>query len=177
MWFGLFLVLVAVPLLELALLIKLGQWIGFWLTILVIMATAVLGSWILHAQGFAAFRRATDALSDGRPPIEPVVDGMMLTIAGVLLLAPGLITDVAGLLLLIPPLRRWLGAAGFRRMLAAGTFRATVFTSDRRGGPANDTVRPGADADQPAPPPGTGPVIEGEFERIDETTKDPKPRH
>lgn len=176
MWLGLFLVLVAVPLLELALLIKMGQWIGFWPTILVIILTAGCGATILYSQGFAAARRGAESMSSGRIPIGPVIDGFMLMVAGLLLLAPGLITDAAGILLLIPPLRRWIGAAGFRRMMAAGTFQASIFTSERRSGPTSGPAEPGTGKDEFArrPAPNKGPVIDGEFERIDEKTKDPK---
>jgi len=170
MWIGLFLVVLGVPLLELAVLIKLGQSIGLWPTILVLIATAVLGMAILHTQGLAAFRRAMEAISEGRPPVEPVVDGAMLMIAGTLLVVPGLITDAAGLVLLIPPVRRWLGAAWVRRMLAAGRVHATVVTSETGAGPTDDPTRP----NRPRQAASAGPVIEGEFERIDE--KPPRPR-
>jgi len=171
MWIALFLIFVAVPLLELALLIKLGQLIGLWPTIAIVIATAVWGTAILHHQGFAALRRAADSLNQGKPPVEPVVDGFMLMLAGILLVAPGLITDLAGLLLLIPPLRKAVATWGLQRMLATGTIHATTWRSkgrtEQRAAPPDDPRQPGAAA-------GTGPIIEGEFERLDETTQDPR---
>lgn len=176
MWLGLLLVLVAVPLLELALLIKMGQWIGFWPTIFIIVVTAGIGTTILYSQGFAAARRGVETMNSGRIPIEPVVDGLMLMVAGTLLLAPGLMTDILGLLLLIPPVRRWLGAAGFRRMMAAGTLQTTVFTTEHRSedgdAPAKDTAT--SDPSPRRSARGAGPVIDGEFKRIEEKPKSPK---
>src|SRR5262249_35992693 len=99
---GLLFVFLALPLLELALMIKVGQWIGFWDTVLLLAAMALAGGLILREQGLAALTRALAAVRDGRPPIEPVVDSMFLMLAGMLLLVPGFLTDIAGLLLLIP---------------------------------------------------------------------------
>lgn len=163
MWFGLILVMVAVPLLELALLIKLGQLIGFWATIAIIFLTAGIGIAILNTQGLAAFRRAMDSVSQGKPPVEPALDGFMLMMAGGLLLAPGLITDVAGLLLLIPPLRRAVAKWGLKKMMATGSIH--VGTWQR------------TETYERAPPErgrAGGTVIEGEFERIDEKKVDPR---
>ena len=121
MWFGLLLMMLAVPLLELALLIKLGQAIGFWSTVAIIFLTAGIGIAIVNAQGFAAFRRASESVAKGQPPVEPVIDGFMLMLAGGLLIAPGLLTDIAGLLLLIPPVRRLVAKWGLKRMAASGS--------------------------------------------------------
>ncbi len=173
MWFGLFLAFVAVPLLELALLIKLGQWIGFWPTLGIVVATAVLGTSILHRQGFAAFRRGMENLAAGTAPVEPVLDGALLMVAGALLLTPGLITDCAGLLLLIPPLRRAIGSWGLKRLLAAGTIHVAT---NQHGGRASMGDGPKPGRGQPGWRAATedGPVIDGEFERLDEKTLDPK---
>lgn len=167
MWFGVILILCAVPLLELALLIKLGQSIGFWSTVAVIVVTAGIGIAILNAQGMAAFRRASESLAEGKPPVEPAVDGFMLMIAGGLLLAPGLLTDIAGLLLLIPPLRRLAARWGMKWIMAGGNVHVSTWqqttTFDERHG-ERDFAR------RPRPKSGPAPVIEGEFERVDEKT-------
>jgi UPF0716 protein FxsA len=163
MWIALFLIFVAVPLLELALLIKLGQLIGFWPTIAIVVATAAFGTAILHHQGFAALRRAAASLNQGKPPVEPVLDGFMLMLAGTLLVAPGLITDCAGLLLLIPPLRKAIADWGLKRMLAAGTIHTTTWRTEER-----------RSTHGPRPSDAGGPVIDGEFERLDEKTQDPR---
>ena len=176
MWFGLFLVFVAVPLLELALLIKLGQWIGFWPTLMIVVGTAGLGTFILHRQGFAAFRRGMANLSAGTPPVEPILDASMLMGAGALLLAPGLLTDCLGFLLLVPPIRRAVGVWGLRRMLAAGSIHVSTYSNTDRS-PPEQQRRTGAPPNPGRQPSARGPVIDGEFERLDEKSQKPKPDH
>jgi len=100
------LALIAVPVLELALLIKIGQWIGVWATAALVVATAFTGILIISQQSFTVMRRTLEAVSEGRPPVVQVLDGLFLTIAGALFLTPGLLTDVLALLLLVPPIRR-----------------------------------------------------------------------
>lgn len=164
-----FLLLLAAPLLELALLIKLGGWIGFWPTLLVIVGTAVAGVLVTRAQGFGVLRRMMDGSAEGRPPVEPAVEGGLLFVAGGLLISPGPVGDVLGLLLLVPPLRaliaRWIVA----RMARQGS----IFTVEVRGDRWDR--REGEAPRRPVPrrPLGGGDVIEGEFERIDEKTGDP----
>src|SRR3954466_6302807 len=101
----LILVFIVVPIAELALLIQVGQLIGVWWTIGLLIADALLGSWLLRTQGRAAWRRFNEALSSGRVPHREGVDGVLVIFGGVLLLTPGFITDIFGLLFLIPPTR------------------------------------------------------------------------
>lgn len=173
---GLFLIFVAIPLLELAILMKVGQSLGVWWTLFVILATAALGVWVLYVQGFAVLSRTVASLQAGKPPIGPAVDGMFLMIAGTLLLTPGFMADTLGLLLLVPTLRHAVAAWSVRRLLRSKTVRATVFgaeaTRERRqsdsGRDSRETFRNGR-----APGSDGGPIIDGEFERIDEQTVDP----
>ena len=103
---------IIVPIAELALLIQVGQLIGVWWTILLLIADAMLGSWLLRPQGRAAWRRFNEALAGGKLPHREVVDGVLIIFGGALLLTPGFITDIFGLLFLIPPTR-----AVMRRLL------------------------------------------------------------
>ena len=96
---------IIVPIAELALLIQVGQLIGVWWTILLLIADALLGSWLLRHQGRAAWRRFNEALGGGKLPHREVVDGVLIIFGGALLLTPGFITDIFGLLFLIPPTR------------------------------------------------------------------------
>ena len=112
MTFLLVLLFIVVPIAELALLIQVGQLIGVWWTIGLLIADAVLGSWLLRAQGRAAWRRFNEALGTGRLPHREVLDGVLIIFGGALLLTPGFITDIFGLLFLIPPTR-----AVMRRLL------------------------------------------------------------
>lgn len=166
----LFLLFVAIPLLEIAVLIKVGQSLGFWPTLAIVIGTALIGTKLLHDQGFAALTSANKAVRAGKPPLEAVVDGVFLIAAGALLVSPGLITDCLGIMLLIPPLRRAIAKWALARLLATSEFEIAVFGEDiikPEGGKPADSVRPRSN-------PGGPGVIEGEFERLDETTIDPR---
>jgi UPF0716 protein FxsA len=144
----------ALPLMELAVLVKVGQAVGLWRLLLLLLGMAVLGAALLYWQGWTALRQTQDALLRGEPPVGPMLEGMLLVVAGVLMLVPGLITDVFALALLVPPLRRAIARGLLKRAVATGGIHVEgSFRAD--GSPADA----GADA---------GPVIEGEFERIDE---------
>lgn len=96
---------IVVPILELYVIIQVGQWIGVVPTLLLLLADAVLGSMLLKHQGRGAWRRFNEALGARRFPGKEVADGLLIVIGGTLLLSPGFITDIFGLFLLIPPTR------------------------------------------------------------------------
>jgi UPF0716 protein FxsA len=156
------LVFIAVPVLELALLIEIGRSIGVWATVALVLATALAGALIISRQSLAVVRQALEAASEGRPPVAPVLDGLFLMLAGALLLTPGLITDAVALLLLVPPLRRAVAFWCVRRLVDSGRVHVEVHTGT--AGPDGPSRRGGA-----------GPVIEGEFERVDEAPAGPPP--
>jgi len=168
------LVFVAVPLLEIALLIKLGAVIGFWTTLAIVIGTAVVGTSIMHRQGLQALMNAQNSLAEGKVPLESVVDGAFLLIAGAFLLTPGLITDSVGFLFLIPPFRRGLARWGFNRFIKGGgsIHEKASRTSARRQTSQADFRGPRGPGGTPRSPGGktfdSGPVIDGEFERLDE---------
>jgi len=114
---------IVVPIAELALLIQVGQLIGVWWTIVLLIADAILGSWLLRSQGRAAWRRFNQALGGGRIPHREVVDGVLIIFGGALLLTPGFISDIFGLLFLIPPtravMRRLLVRRGMLKLVGA----------------------------------------------------------
>ena len=97
---------IGVPLAELYVLIEIGGMLGALPTILLCIATAVLGATLVRAQGLRTLREVHEALGRGEIPALAVLEGMVLALAGVLLLTPGLLTDVAGFAALVPPLRR-----------------------------------------------------------------------
>jgi UPF0716 protein FxsA len=112
----LLLAFVVVPIIEIALFISVGAWIGFWPTMAVVILTAVIGSLLVSRQGRATwlqFRRELDA---GGVPAVPAVHGAMILVGGALLLTPGFLTDVIGLLLLIPAVREAIRVWGSRRL-------------------------------------------------------------
>src|ERR687891_726073 len=103
---------IVVPIVELYVILKVGDAIGAVWTILLLAAASVLGSLLLRAQGRSVWRRFNEALAAGRMPHREVMDGVLVIFGGAFLITPGFLTDIVGLLLLIPPTR-----AVFRRML------------------------------------------------------------
>jgi UPF0716 protein FxsA len=98
-------VFIVVPIVELYVIIQVGQWIGLWPTLALLLADALLGSLLLRHQGRGAWRRFNQALAERRFPGREVADGLMIAVGGTLLLTPGFITDIFGFLLLLPPTR------------------------------------------------------------------------
>jgi UPF0716 protein FxsA len=103
--FFLIVLFIVVPIAELYVIVQVGQAIGIWPTLALLLADALLGSFLLKHQGRGAWRRFNEALAQRRFPGKEVVDGLLIVVGGTLLLAPGFITDIAGLILLIPPTR------------------------------------------------------------------------
>lgn len=97
---------VAVPIVELAILIRLGKAIGVFETVYIVVATAVLGAYLARAQGASALEDIRRDMSEGRTPAEPVMDGLLILAGAVALLTPGLVTDLAGFAVLVPFTRR-----------------------------------------------------------------------
>jgi len=104
---GLLLVLlfIVVPIAELYVIIQVGEAIGVWPTLLLLLLDAIVGSWLLKHEGRAAWRRFNEALAERRIPAKEVADGFLVILGGALLIAPGFITDIFGILFLIPPTR------------------------------------------------------------------------
>ena len=112
---------IVVPIVELYVIIQVGQAIGVVPTLALLLADAVLGSLLLRHQGRGAWRRFNEALAQRRFPGREVADGAMIVVGGTLLLTPGFVTDIVGLLLLLPPTR-----AIFRRLLRGYASRRFV---------------------------------------------------
>lgn len=108
----LILLLVFVPLADMTVLLLLADVLGFQTTLLMIVASGLLGAWLLKRQGLQVFRRIRAELAAGKLPALELLDAMLIVMAGALLLTPGVLTDVLGIALLIPLSRSW-----FRRWL------------------------------------------------------------
>ena len=100
--FGLF---VIIPILEIATFIQVGSVIGLPMTLLGILLTAIIGAVLVRQQGFKVINDARENLEQQKSPVEQVIHGVFILIAGLLLLTPGFLTDMMGFLFLIPPLR------------------------------------------------------------------------
>jgi UPF0716 protein FxsA len=147
----LILIFIVVPIAELAIIIQVGQWIGWW-TVVVLVADAILGSLLLRAQGRAAWGRFNGALSEGRIPHREVVDGVLVIFGGVLLLTPGFLTDIIGLLFLFPPTRVVLRQLLVRRgaLRVVGSMPGTAGPVSRRNGRPHDVEGTAVDVDPDA---------------------------
>lgn len=173
---GYIIAIIAAPLLELALLIKAGQWLGFWPVFAIIMVSGIAGVLVLRLTGVTVLRRMMSG-ELARNPLPSMMDTSVLFFAGVLLILPGLIGDCLGLLLLIPPVRHFIIPRIWRATVASGTARFTYRTRRWTSGAFRRAPRPEGEpgsAASPTPPPGRGPIIDGEFERLGERTVDPK---
>src|SRR4051794_25619476 len=144
---------IVVPIAELAILIQVGQAIGVWWTIALLIADAVLGSMLARSQGRAVWRRFNLALQSGRPPAREVLDGTLVLFGGALLLAPGFLTDILGIFLLLPPTRAFVRAVLVRRFMPRMVASMTRGPSAPPPGRARQSYDvEGTAVDAPAPP-------------------------
>ena len=117
----LFLLFTLMPLLELWLLFKLSALFGFWLTIAVVLLTGMAGAALAKWQGFLTMFRIQTDLRAGKMPAKAMGDGVLILVAGILLITPGVITDIVGLSLLLPPVR--IGVREILKRLLAKHFK------------------------------------------------------
>lgn len=135
MW--LFLIFVAVPIIEIGLFIQVGGFLGLWPTLAIVVLTALVGTTLMRAQGMAALQKMQSSLETGQNPADPIANGAFILVAGILLLTPGFFTDAIGLSLLVPPVRQLLIKAIASRIKSS----ATVYTSSYgQAQPASETV-------------------------------------
>lgn len=111
---------IVIPLVEIAVIIQVGQYLGVVNTIGLLLIISISGAWVVKRQGLGVLRRIREQRDLGRVPGAELFDGALILVAGVLLLTPGFVTDAVGLLLLIPPFRRgmrwWLRRRWERRV-------------------------------------------------------------
>lgn len=134
MW--LFLAFLTVPLIEIALFIQVGGWIGLWPTLGVVVLTAILGTWLVKSQGIAAIENLRGTFSRLEDPSEALAHGAMILVSGALLLTPGFFTDAVGFALLMPPVRHVL----YQYLRKRITVRRFEMGEDPRRPHGQDTV-------------------------------------
>ena len=143
----LFLLFIIVPIIEITILIQVGQAIGGWYTVGLVLLSAFIGVNMLRHQSLATLARAQQRLDRQELPGQEMVEGIVLAVGGALLVTPGFVTDVIGFSCLIPPLRQ-----GFVRMLKS---RFTLIVGTQAGAGFHGGAGPRRDAD--------GDIIEGEI--------------
>lgn len=138
---------IIIPLVEIYVIIQVGQAIGPWWTILLLILDSIFGTWLIRHEGARAWRALREALDNGRMPARELADGALILIGGTLMLAPGFVTDAFGVLMILPVTRPL-----FRRLLTGVVANRLVVLGPGTG--------PGT-ARRPGPGP-DGPVIRGE---------------
>ncbi len=156
-----------VPLVELSLLLWLSQLTSPWWTLAFVILTGLLGAFVARQQSWNLIAHIVRQARDGRPIQEAIVDGVLLLIAAVLLITPGVLTDLTGLLLLLPGVRGWVGRLAIRHVTARAKLHVQTHFRD-----AAMFAGPGFGSDLPpnpaaAPQPNADPqVIDAEFRRV-----------
>jgi UPF0716 protein FxsA len=138
----LFLLFTLVPLAELALLIWIGTHTVWWLPIGLVILTGIAGAVLMRQQGWQASSRVRGELRSGRIPADALIDGFLLVVAAIFLIAPGVLTDVVGIALLLPPVR------GAVKRSVISWIRRQI---EHKTAEFQATLRPD-DLDHPAPP-------------------------
>ena len=173
----LLIVFISIPLIEIAVMIKVGQWLGFWPALGLVIATGVGGAMILARSGLASALRVQDAMLRGEPPVAAMIDSALVVMAGVLLITPGFIADLIGLALLLPFVRGWGTTWAMRNMVVMGGAQVGGRRFKHPGNGEFQGTEPEVGGNGgPRSEPGGGPVIDGEFERLDERPIDPDRR-
>jgi len=144
MW--LLIAFILVPVIEIALFIQVGGFIGLWPTLLIVIVTAIAGTYLVRSQGRLALSQLQHSFSDMKDPTEPLVHGAMILFSGALLLTPGFFTDFIGFALLVPGVRTYV----FRAV------RARINIQSFAAGAAQQPQHPQQDRD----------IIDGEFTEL-----------
>ena len=133
-----------VPLLEIIVLIQVGQAIGPWWTILLLIADSIFGSWLIKREGGRAWQALRTALEQGRMPHKELADGILILVGGTLMLTPGFVSDFFGVLCILPftrPIGRRFLAGLISRRLVGVTYPTAGPGTQRRPGPDDGVVQ------------------------------------
>lgn len=161
------LLLLLFPVLELFVLVKVGMSIGFLPTFLLVVAGSMLGVFVVRIAGVATALSARQSLARGELPAQQMLDGLMMTIGGGLLVLPGFISDVLGLLFLMPFTRRMI-VGKVRNRAEAQAARQRAFAENMHAANSAGSMHPGAARPEARRPEVIeGEVIEGEYEPLD----------
>ncbi|MEW6981099.1 FxsA family protein [Colwelliaceae bacterium 6471] len=161
----LFLLFVIVPIIEISVLMQVGEWLGAWPTVFIVIITAWLGAKNVQRQGVATLNSVQNKMAQGQMPSDEIVAGLLLLVAGVTLITPGFVTDAFGLLLLVPQLRAALVKAIQKRLVVSQMGAASFTHQHFEQSPINDNDFHDGSKDNSTQH--QGKVLDGEFERKD----------
>ncbi|HBC2168332.1 TPA: FxsA family protein [Vibrio cholerae O1] len=145
---------IAVPVIEIALFIQVGGVLGVWPTIALVLLTAIVGASLVRSQGLQTLLTVQQRLAQGQLPAQQILEGVMLAVAGVLLLTPGFFTGILGMLVLLPAPRAYFAKQLMSRVVV-GNIHASGAGFEQPN-PFHDRANP------------NGTTYEGEFERKDD---------
>lgn len=190
------LLFVTMPIIEIAVMLKVGDAIGWFTTLAIVILTAVLGTAMLRQQGLATLNKARQRLDAGEMPAQQLLEGMMLLVGGVLLLTPGFVTDTFGFLCLVPFTRQWMasriaqrslvsvggvtgfgggpGSAGYRAGGAGGTTVGSGSTEGARASdasPSDVSVAGGRPTPTGSSQANAGTIIDADYRPVDDTER------
>ncbi len=151
MFVRLFLIFTSVSLLEIFVLVKVGSFLGAWLTVLLVIITALVGSALVRSQGLQLLQQLQRRIAEGEMPGVQLIEGVMLLVTGVLLVTPGFVTDFCGLLLLQPKIRVSIAELVLANLKLNPNVSMSGHYSQSHSGSKTDKD-----------------IIEGEFERKDD---------
>lgn len=150
----LFFLLILVPIAELYVIVQVGQEIGIFFTLLLLISVSILGAYLLKREGAATWKRVREQMARGKVPTAEATDGALILMGGALLLTPGFLTDIVGLLLVFPVSRAavkrgvrklmggWMGPAGYAGAKIYETRASRVSRQRAPGSPPPDQVQP-----------------------------------
>jgi UPF0716 protein FxsA len=154
-WWLLLVAFVVVPLVEIYVIIQIGQVIGAWWTILLLIADSLFGSWLVKREGGRAWRALQVALQEHRMPAKELADGILILVGGILMLTPGFVLDILGALFILPftrPVGRRILTGVISRRLVGATFPVGPQTRQRPGPDPDNGVVQGEVVDERPPP-------------------------
>lgn len=154
----LLLLFILVPIVEIGLFIQVGGFLGLWTTIFLVILTALVGASLVRSQGIATLMSVQSRLQQGEMPAQQILEGVMLAVAGVLLLTPGFMTDTLGMLVLLPKPRAIIA----RQIMARVKVNSVHMHGGMHGG------FQGGFGQDPHHRDGDGDVFEGEYEKKDD---------
>ncbi|OOE72411.1 membrane protein FxsA [Salinivibrio sp. PR6] len=164
----LLLLFILVPVIEIGLFIQVGGWLGLWPTLALVLITAFVGASLVRSQGLMTLASVQDRLNRGELPAQQILEGVMLAVAGVLLLTPGFMTDAMGMLVLLPGPRAALAKQVMKRVTVsqASFSQGNFHQGGNTQGPfGEDPFRRGGRGED-------GNTFEGEYERKDDDDDD-----
>ena len=129
----LFILFIIIPIIEITVIMQVGALLGLWPTVAIVILSAWLGAKYVRQQGLATLQSVQSKMAQGEMPSGEIVTGLMLLVAGVLLVTPGFVTDIFGLSLLIPAVRKSIAAKAQKHINVKAAAHGSAFKQGQQG--------------------------------------------